>query len=170
MGWTGWTLDGPCPPVLLGHGLEERGAGGWDKKVCVPKMARPDFPNGKFRLSHDCHFGLGVGGGPGGGGRTPPPPVVYGHSDTSLRRGGGAYGNRGPPPPNPLLSKNTYTRTSRRTPFLTSFPGSYRRCLRSLPTHKSVGQDGLRGRSWVTAGHLSGSGGPTDGGSWRHPP
>ena len=31
-----------------------RGGGGrggvWDPKVCVPKMAQPDFPNGKFRF------------------------------------------------------------------------------------------------------------------------
>ena len=28
--------------------LEGGGGGGWDPKVCVPKMARPDFPNDKF--------------------------------------------------------------------------------------------------------------------------
>ena len=42
--------------------LEERRGGGGGLGVCVPKMARQDFPNGKFVFSHDGHFGLGGGG------------------------------------------------------------------------------------------------------------
>ena len=42
---------------------ERRGGGVWDPKVCAQKMARPDFPNGKFRFAHDGPFGRGRGGG-----------------------------------------------------------------------------------------------------------
>ena len=56
--------------------LEERGGGEvWDPKVCVPKLAGPDFPpNG--------HFGLRVGGVQGA------PPVVVGYSNVKLPKGG----------------------------------------------------------------------------------
>ena len=60
-----------------------KGEGGregvWDPKVCVPKMAQPDFPN--FVVSRDGHFGLG---GRSRGGYPPPPPAVYGHCHTPL--------------------------------------------------------------------------------------
>ena len=48
----------------------------------VPKMARPDFPNCKFRFFPRCS--LWSGGGGVQGVNPPPPPLVYGHSDTSL--------------------------------------------------------------------------------------
>ena len=45
----------------------------------VPKMARPDFPDCKFRFFP--RWSLWSAGGGGGN----PPPTVYGHSNTSLR-------------------------------------------------------------------------------------
>ena len=57
------------------------GAGGWDPKVCVPKMTQQDFPNGKFRCFPRWSL---WSGGEGGGGYPPPPPAVHGPSDTSL--------------------------------------------------------------------------------------
>ena len=42
--------------------------GGGDPKVCVPKRAPPDFPDGKFVVfSRDGPFGLKAGAGGGGG-------------------------------------------------------------------------------------------------------
>ena len=43
--------------------------------MCVPKMARPEFPNHKFRLSHVGHFGCGGGGGVWGS-----PPLGFNYS------------------------------------------------------------------------------------------
>ena len=102
--------QGPCPPqqgmqkrrlprpmrrqplrcIQRGSGrrlLEERGGGGvWDPKVCVPEMARQDFPNGKFRFfprwplwswggggvsSCGCQPFLYILSGRGGGGNIP---------------------------------------------------------------------------------------------------
>ena len=40
----------------------------WDPKVCVPKMARSDFPVANFLFSHDGNFGL-EGAVQGEGGR-----------------------------------------------------------------------------------------------------
>ena len=37
--------------------------GVWDRKACVPKMARPDFPNGKFRFFPRWSLWSGRGGG-----------------------------------------------------------------------------------------------------------
>ena len=57
-----------------GHG------GVWYPKVCVPQMARQDFPKGKFRFFP--HLDLWGGGGASMG--ECPPPMVCGHSNTSL--------------------------------------------------------------------------------------
>ena len=54
------STDGPGP---LAQGRAKRGGGGLGPKVNVPKMARPDFPYCKVRLSHSGHFGLEGGGG-----------------------------------------------------------------------------------------------------------
>ena len=49
----------------------------WGPKVCVPKMARQDFPNGKFRFFP--RWSLWSGGGGGSRGDPPPPrPTVHG--------------------------------------------------------------------------------------------
>ena len=54
------------PPPLE----ERRGGGGvWDPKVCVPKMARQDCPNGKLRFfRRRSLWSVGGGGGVQGGG------------------------------------------------------------------------------------------------------
>ena len=73
------------------------GGGIWDPKVCVPKMARSDFPNGKFRFFPRWSLWSGGKGGPSGGlgargGRLPtvpmrpPPPAICQNSGG----GGGA--------------------------------------------------------------------------------
>ena len=51
----------PPPPLYRKRGGGGGGVGVWVPKGCVPKMARQEFPNGKF--PHDGHFGLGGGGG-----------------------------------------------------------------------------------------------------------
>ena len=58
---------GPLGEVVQG-GRRGGGEGGgvWAPKVCVPKMARSDFPNGKFRFF--TRWSLGSGGGGGGQG------------------------------------------------------------------------------------------------------
>ena len=58
----------------------------------MPKMAQPDFPNGKLGLFPWWSLWSGCVGGGGGSGGTPPPPAVYGHSNTSLGGGGGTRG------------------------------------------------------------------------------
>ena len=65
--------------------VEEKAAGGvWDPKICVPKMARPDFPFCKFRFFPRWSlWSGGAGGGSRGGGGGPPPPAMWGHSNTS---------------------------------------------------------------------------------------
>ena len=72
---------GPLPPSLQGlhpppppsaQGAGEWGGGGWDPKICVPKMAQPDFPDRKFR-SFPTMVILVWGGGGGGFGGMPPP-------------------------------------------------------------------------------------------------
>ena len=54
----------------------------WDPKLCAPKMARPDFPDGKFRFFP--RWSLWSGGGSGGGG------LARGHG-VALFAFGGAY-------------------------------------------------------------------------------
>ena len=61
--------------------VRKRGVGGWYPKVCVPKMAQSDFPNGKSRFLP--RWSLWSGGGGGSRGGDPPPPAVYGHSSNS---------------------------------------------------------------------------------------
>ena len=81
---------GSDPREVLEGG--EGGEGGvWDPKVCVPKMARPDFPSRKFRFFPRWSLWSGGGGTgvQGGGGLPPPPSTLYGPSHTSL------------PPPHP---------------------------------------------------------------------
>ena len=48
---------------------EERGGGVWDPNVCAPKMARPNFPDGKFRFFATM---ITLAWGGGGGGSLPP--------------------------------------------------------------------------------------------------
>ena len=50
------------PPVQQGW-AESGGGGVWDPKVCVPKMARPDFPDCKFRFFPRLSLCSGGGGG-----------------------------------------------------------------------------------------------------------
>ena len=68
--------------------LRGRGGGVWDPTVCVPKMARSDFPNSKFHFFPRWSPWSGAGGG--GGNPYPPPPAVHGHSNTFLRGEDGA--------------------------------------------------------------------------------
>ena len=65
-----------CTP--LPHPPREvwEGGGVWDPRVCVPQMARPDFPSWQFRSF--ARWSLWTWGG------DPPPPMAYGHSNTSL--------------------------------------------------------------------------------------
>ena len=68
-------LSFPSLPSALCTVFGERGVGGggvWDPKVCVPKMARQDIPNGEFQFFPRWSLWSG-GGGPGGGGA---PPVL----------------------------------------------------------------------------------------------
>ena len=61
-----WTqTDGwPIERRTLGPSMGERGGGGvWDPKVCVPKMARPDFAGCKFRFPPMVTLVWGGGGG-----------------------------------------------------------------------------------------------------------
>ena len=58
---------------------EKRGGGA---KVCIPKMAQSDSPNGKLYFFRRSLWSRGGGG-------YPPPPAVHGHSNTALRGGGG---------------------------------------------------------------------------------
>ena len=60
-GGGGLCLNGGGGGLCLNEG-EGGWEGVWDPKFCVPKMARPDLPNGNF-VSHDGPFGLGGGGG-----------------------------------------------------------------------------------------------------------
>ena len=69
---------GPIREVLEG---EEGGEG--TQIFCVSEMARPDFPNCKFRFPAVVTLFWRTGG-PGGGRYPPPPPTVYGHSNTFL--------------------------------------------------------------------------------------
>ena len=78
-----------------GGGFE--GVGVWDPKVCVPKKARPDCPNGKFRVLPRWSLG---GGGGGAGGGTPAPPTMHGHSNPFP----GGVGSAAYPPSQPLPS------------------------------------------------------------------
>ena len=50
------------------------GAGAWDPKFCVPKMAGPDFSNGKFRFFTPWALWSERGGGVKGG--YPHPPIL----------------------------------------------------------------------------------------------
>ena len=62
--------------------LEEREAGVWDQKFCVPKMARSDFSLLNVVFPNYHHFGLEGGGGSRGGGGTP--PMVVSRSNVGL--------------------------------------------------------------------------------------
>ena len=55
-------------PTMLPRDVLEGGKGVCDPKVCVPKMARPDFPNGKFRVFRRWSLWSG--------GRGLPPPLL----------------------------------------------------------------------------------------------
>ena len=61
----------------VGREVFEAGEGGGlgPENLCT-KMARPDFPNGKFRFFSRWSFWSG-------GGPPPPPPTVHGHSNSS---------------------------------------------------------------------------------------
>ena len=51
-------------PGRLFHGRGGKGGGGvGTRKTCVPKMAQPDFPDGKFRFSPRCSLWSRGGGG-----------------------------------------------------------------------------------------------------------
>ena len=95
---------------------EGRGGGGvWDPKVCVPKMARSDFPDCKFRFFPRWSLWSGEGGG-----GAPPPPVTLGWGMGS-RGVGGEHRCHGwavssvwvrdspPPPPLPALRAHLLT-------------------------------------------------------------
>ena len=87
--------------------LEEGGGGLGPKSLCT-KMARQDFPNGKFRFPP--RWSLWSEGRPRGGGYPPPPPTVCSHSNTSLR----------PPPPHGRLAAVTLVAAQAPSPsFLT---------------------------------------------------
>ena len=71
------------------QGCAERGCGEggvWDSKVCVPKMARPEFSNGKFRLFPRWSLWSGGGGVQGGGGDLCPKQKFITALDTSRWR------------------------------------------------------------------------------------
>ena len=82
-----------------------RGGGGgegvWDPKFRVTKMARPHFPDCKFRCSHDGHFGLGEGGGVSKGGDDPPPCGGKNQAQACLGGKGVMYGPGRPQPTHP---------------------------------------------------------------------
>ena len=78
--------DAPRQPLVRKRARSWGRKGVWDPKVCVPEMARQDFPNGKFRFFPRWLLWSGGGGGWSMGG-TPPPPMVYGHSHTFLPMG-----------------------------------------------------------------------------------
>ena len=65
------------PPIPQRNGHQKRGGGGgvWDRKVCAPKMARPDFPFCKFYFFPQWPLWLGGGGAS---------PAVVSHSNASL--------------------------------------------------------------------------------------
>ena len=86
------------------------GGGGWDPNIYVPKMAQ--FPNGKFRVSPQGHFGMERGGegAPRGGiprsNLTEEQGTVQGpvkkEQPDGLSHGGyppSSYGHSNPPPP-----------------------------------------------------------------------
>ena len=74
-----------------GSSRREDWGGVWDPNICVPKMARSDFPDGKFRFFPRWSFSSGGEGegGSGGGGVPHPPPAVHGRSNTPLGHGSG---------------------------------------------------------------------------------
>ena len=65
--------------------LEGGGGGGWDPKICVPKMAQPDFPCCKFPFFP--LWSIWSGGGAVQRGVTPPSSTVHSHSNNSLAVG-----------------------------------------------------------------------------------
>ena len=56
-----------------------------EAKDCVPKMARPDFPNCKFRCFP--RWSIWSAGGEGISGEPTPPPLVFGYSEDALLLG-----------------------------------------------------------------------------------
>ena len=75
-----WDTNVECYPPRHRHRciIRKEEWGHWDPTVCVPKVAREGFPNGK------CHFFPQWSLWSGGGVAPLPPPTVYSHSNTSL--------------------------------------------------------------------------------------
>ena len=77
-GWVACGSRGVARPELEG-GVGGGGGGGWGPTVCVPKMARPDFPDCKFRFCRRWSLWFRGGGsreGEGGGNTLPKTIII----------------------------------------------------------------------------------------------
>ena len=74
--------------------------GVWHPNVCVPKMARSDFPVVNFVVARDGPFGLGEGGG-----------LLIRLSAVLIYGGGGGGVQAGPQPPGGGGGEGNYNRS-----------------------------------------------------------